>query len=172
MSIGPAISAFQKKIRGEETELRDHICKEMNALNLERCRCIPKEQPGADWRVLQTIVEEDPSREKYQVNIKQFCAAVQCKMLLNLIPKRELRMNAYTSSTGIAKMDLPAIENQRRYLDLPPSDSKFVLLDAVSSGIQYLSPTSKKKLGLEQRLRCDAGSASGALVLAKHSGET
>ena len=66
-SAGPAVSAFQKKIRGEETELREHICKEMNALNLERCRCIPKEQPGADWRVLQTIVEEDPSREKYQV---------------------------------------------------------------------------------------------------------
>ena len=36
---GPAISAFQKFIRGDNTILRDHICKEMNELNLERCRC-------------------------------------------------------------------------------------------------------------------------------------
>ena len=35
---GPAISAFQKSIRGDSTVLRDHICKEMNALNVERCR--------------------------------------------------------------------------------------------------------------------------------------
>ena len=61
-------------------------------------------------------------------------------------------MNAYTSSRGIAKTDLPAIENQRRYLDLPPSDSKSVLLDAVSSGKQYLSPTSNKKVGFKQKL--------------------
>ncbi len=64
---GPAVSAFQKRIRGEQTVLKDHICKEMNGLNLERCRCIPKEQPGADWRVLQQIVEKDPARENFQV---------------------------------------------------------------------------------------------------------
>lgn len=64
---GPAVSAFQKKIRGQETVLRDHICKEMNAMNLERCKCIPKEQPGADWRVLQQIVRDDPSRAMFQV---------------------------------------------------------------------------------------------------------
>ena len=51
--------------------LRDHICKEMNPLNLERCRCIPKNVPGADWRVLQEIVAADPSREKYQVHKTQ-----------------------------------------------------------------------------------------------------
>lgn len=62
------MSAFQRAIRGEESVLKDHICKEMNALNLERCRCVPKDQPGADWRVLQKIVEEDPSREKFQVS--------------------------------------------------------------------------------------------------------
>ena len=39
----------------------------MNALNLERCRCIPKNVPGADWRVLQELVAEDPSRELFQV---------------------------------------------------------------------------------------------------------
>lgn len=63
---GQAVSAFQKRVRGEEVVLRDHICKEMNRLNLERCRCIPKNQPGADWRVLQEIVEKDPSRETYE----------------------------------------------------------------------------------------------------------
>ena len=48
---GPAVSAFQRMIRGDNNVLRDHICKEMNELNLERCRCIPKNTPGADWRV-------------------------------------------------------------------------------------------------------------------------
>ena len=66
-NAGPPVSAFQKGIRGRATVLRDHICKEMNALNLERCRCIPKNVPGADWRVLQQIVAQDPSREKYEV---------------------------------------------------------------------------------------------------------
>ena len=61
------MSAFQKRVCDTEVVLRDHICKEMNPLNLERCRCIPKNQPGADWRVLQQIVEEDPSREKFEV---------------------------------------------------------------------------------------------------------
>lgn len=64
---GPAISAFQKKIRGNCTVLQDHICKQMNELNLERCRCIPKEVPGADWRCLEQLVAQDPSREMYKV---------------------------------------------------------------------------------------------------------
>ncbi|GFH06104.1 cytosine-specific methyltransferase [Haematococcus lacustris] len=59
-------SAFQRFIRGSTTVLRDHICKEMNELNLERCRCIPKNRPGCDWRELQRIIAEDPSREKYK----------------------------------------------------------------------------------------------------------
>ena len=65
--VGTAVSAFQKFIRGSSPELHDHICKEMNELNLERCRCIPKNVPGADWRVLQEVVAADPSREKYKV---------------------------------------------------------------------------------------------------------
>ena len=40
---------------------------EMNLLNLERCRCIPKDLPGADWRVLLELVAKDPSRELFQV---------------------------------------------------------------------------------------------------------
>ncbi|KAG2449363.1 hypothetical protein HYH02_005516 [Chlamydomonas schloesseri] len=74
------VSAFQRAIRGggghgaaaaaaaaagTSTEVRDHVVKAMNALNLERCRCIPKGEPGADWRVLLKIVAEDPSREKF-----------------------------------------------------------------------------------------------------------
>ena len=69
MHAGPAVSAFQKKIRGEETVLRDHICKQMNELNLERCRCIPKEVPGADWRCLEQLVAQDPARELYKVHL-------------------------------------------------------------------------------------------------------
>ena len=68
MHAGPAVSAFQKKIRGDETVLRDHICKQMNELNLERCRCIPKEVPGADWRCLEQLVARDPARELYKVH--------------------------------------------------------------------------------------------------------
>ncbi|KAL0027901.1 hypothetical protein WJX79_001540 [Trebouxia sp. C0005] len=63
---GPPVSAFQKKIRGECTVLRDHICKQMNELNLERCRCIPKEVPGADWRCLEQLVAQDPGREMFK----------------------------------------------------------------------------------------------------------
>ena len=61
------MSAFQKRIRNGATVLTDHICKEMNELNLERCSCIPKNVPGADWRVLLEIVAADPSRETFKV---------------------------------------------------------------------------------------------------------
>lgn len=33
-----AESAYQKKIRGSNSQLRDHICKEMNPVNLHRCK--------------------------------------------------------------------------------------------------------------------------------------
>lgn len=45
------VSWFQKKIRGNTTVLTDHISKEMNELNLIRCKKIPK-RPGADWHDL------------------------------------------------------------------------------------------------------------------------
>lgn len=48
---GDPISWFQKKIRGNSAVLTDHISKEMNELNLIRCKRIPK-RPGADWRDL------------------------------------------------------------------------------------------------------------------------
>lgn len=63
---GPPVSAFQKRIRNGATVLTDHICKEMNELNLQRCSCIPKNVPGADWRVLLEIVAADPSRETFK----------------------------------------------------------------------------------------------------------
>lgn len=45
------ISWFQKKIRGNTVLLSDHISKEMNELNLIRCKHIPK-RPGCDWHDL------------------------------------------------------------------------------------------------------------------------
>ncbi|XP_066333917.1 DNA (cytosine-5)-methyltransferase 1A-like isoform X3 [Miscanthus floridulus] len=45
------VSWFQKKIRGSTVLLSDHISKEMNELNLIRCRHIPK-RPGCDWHEL------------------------------------------------------------------------------------------------------------------------
>ncbi|KAL6767831.1 MET1 [Auxenochlorella protothecoides x Auxenochlorella symbiontica] len=62
---GEPVSAFQRAVRGGCPALYDHISKNMNELNLERCRCIPKGVPGADWRVLEEIVKSDPSREKF-----------------------------------------------------------------------------------------------------------
>ncbi|KAK3229411.1 hypothetical protein Dsin_001292 [Dipteronia sinensis] len=45
------VSWFQKKIRGDMLVLTDHISKEMNELNVIRCRKIPK-RSGADWHDL------------------------------------------------------------------------------------------------------------------------
>jgi len=45
------VSWFQKQIRGNMLALNDHISKEMNELNLIRCKRIPK-RPGCDWRDL------------------------------------------------------------------------------------------------------------------------
>lgn len=70
---GAPISAFQKAIRDGATTLLDHISKEMNELNMERCRCIPKLTPGADWRVLQEIVEAHPERTLYKVGDALVC---------------------------------------------------------------------------------------------------
>jgi DNA (cytosine-5)-methyltransferase 1 len=39
-------SAYQRFIRGKNTVLLDHVCKEMNELNLERCRYV--HVPGSD----------------------------------------------------------------------------------------------------------------------------
>ena len=63
------MSAFQRHVRGDCTVLTEHISKAMNELNLERCRCIPKDCPGADWRVLEQIVKADPTREKFKVGV-------------------------------------------------------------------------------------------------------
>ncbi|KAI9087979.1 hypothetical protein K1719_030309 [Acacia pycnantha] len=45
------VSWFQKNIRRDMAVLTDHISKEMNELNLIRCKKIPK-RPGTDWRDL------------------------------------------------------------------------------------------------------------------------
>lgn len=63
---GPAISAFQRHVRGNCSLLTEHISKQMNELNLERCRCIPKNCPGADWRVLEEIVAADPNKAEFK----------------------------------------------------------------------------------------------------------
>ena len=78
---GAPQSAFQRMIRSglpapassasaAAQPLFDHISKTMNELNLERCRCIPKGVPGADWRVLKKIVADDrklpADKQKYR----------------------------------------------------------------------------------------------------------
>ncbi len=64
---GPPQSDFQRGMRNGAEVLVDHVSKEMNEINLERCRCIPTNTPGADWRCLEAIVAADPSRETFKV---------------------------------------------------------------------------------------------------------
>lgn len=59
------LSSFQHQIRNNASVLLHHVCKGMNDLNLERCRCIPKNVQGADWRTLEQIVKNDPTRELF-----------------------------------------------------------------------------------------------------------
>lgn len=67
-------SAFQRMIRSglpsaendKQQPLFDHISKTMNELNLERCRCIPKGVPGADWRVLKKVVADDRKKPEHE----------------------------------------------------------------------------------------------------------
>jgi DNA (cytosine-5)-methyltransferase 1 len=59
-------TAFQISIRGSCDTLYDHVSKYMNDLNMERCKCIPKNCPGADWRVLEEIVNKDPSKKLFR----------------------------------------------------------------------------------------------------------
>jgi DNA (cytosine-5)-methyltransferase 1 len=63
---GKPVSSFQAFIRGSSQKIHDHISKEMNELNLHRCTLIPKNNPSADWRVLQAIVAEQPEMEKFK----------------------------------------------------------------------------------------------------------
>lgn len=66
---GPAVSGFQKAIRGSETVLQDHICKTMNALNMRRCELVPKNTPGADWRAIVLHVRSNPDDETFNVRL-------------------------------------------------------------------------------------------------------
>ena len=96
-SAGLPVSAFQEAIRGGAAVLRDHICKEMNELNLERCRCIPKSMPGADWRVLQEIVEAHPERTLYKVLQSSACihssmVGTACILKIYLVEIADTRM--------------------------------------------------------------------------------
>ena len=61
------MSEFQQCIRGNCDVLHDHISKMMNDLNLERCRNIPKNTPGADWRCLEELVKADPEKTLFKV---------------------------------------------------------------------------------------------------------
>jgi hypothetical protein len=56
-------------MRDGAAALTHHISKEMNELNLERCKCVPTNTPGADWRCLEALVRDDPSREKFKVKL-------------------------------------------------------------------------------------------------------
>ena len=60
-------------MRDGAAALTHHIAKEMNELNLERCKCIPTNTPGADWRCLEALVRDDPSREKFKVRQPAGC---------------------------------------------------------------------------------------------------
>merc|ERR1712241_1463006 len=56
-------SHFQKKIRGDQQVLRDHICKDMSALVEARMERIPV-APGSDWRDLPNSIVTLKNGEK------------------------------------------------------------------------------------------------------------
>lgn len=59
----PPQSAYQAALRANaHTALYDHQSDDMGRINLERCRYIPKDTPGADWHVLYDVVKADPSK--------------------------------------------------------------------------------------------------------------
>ncbi|WIA17375.1 hypothetical protein OEZ85_014235 [Tetradesmus obliquus] len=63
---GPPQSAYQAAMRQQAQQLLDHACKALTADDLERCIVIPKDTPGADWRVLEQVAAADPSRAVLQ----------------------------------------------------------------------------------------------------------
>jgi len=66
MDYGEApVSWFQRQIRGDCVRLTEHICKELNPLNFERCKHVPKLTPGADWHALEEVVEADESKRDF-----------------------------------------------------------------------------------------------------------
>ena len=64
------VSEFQKQIRGDEKELKDHICKTMNDLNMRRCELVPTESSGADWRSLVLHVQNKPEDAMFNVRFR------------------------------------------------------------------------------------------------------
>jgi hypothetical protein len=67
---GEPVSEFQQQVRGGESELKDHICKTMNELNMRRCELVPKNVPGADWRSLVLHVEKHPEDALFKVRLQ------------------------------------------------------------------------------------------------------
>lgn len=53
--------------------LRDHVCKGLTPLNMERTRLVPRNQPGADWRAFLEVVLRDPGRAVFQVGCGTRC---------------------------------------------------------------------------------------------------
>ncbi len=102
---GPPVSDFQKMVRGDETVLVHHISKTMNDLNLERCKCIPKNVTGADWRVLEEIVRNDPSREKFQVSKQGILRCSSCSAAL-LVSRHSRRDHSRNKSVAQRLDDL------------------------------------------------------------------
>lgn len=66
--------------------LRDHVCKGLTPLNMERTRLVPRNQPGADWRAFLEVVLRDPGRAVFQVSCGIRCGTVWMVMIVQAKP--------------------------------------------------------------------------------------
>ncbi|KAF8065926.1 MET1B [Scenedesmus sp. PABB004] len=63
-------TAYQRALRRGAAELTDHVPFMLNVDDLERVSLIPKDTPGADWRALAAIEENEPGRTTVNVRAR------------------------------------------------------------------------------------------------------
>ena len=63
-------SQFQRNMRKNSSELRDHICKEKDSLATKRMELVPK-TPGSNWKDLPNDRVEVGIVAKYEVSIEK-----------------------------------------------------------------------------------------------------
>ena len=159
----------------------------MNELNLERCRCIPKLTPGADWRVLQEIIEQHPERTLYKVRCTathRFYAwcpllayfaettyfAAACRLdipdLIGMIPQNDTLSCSHINGTYVRDAPLAGLRNH--YLRDMPGIMRHTAAGVLHKSGEWLS---KKKVFRQLKVMCwcVAGPTSSALVPAKYS---
>jgi DNA (cytosine-5)-methyltransferase 1 len=83
-------SAYQHDIRLGATRLRNHICKVLNEVNVQRCSLIPRES-NHDWRYLRILVESG----KVEALFKTPTMSKPAPLVPLCLPNSEARHNGW-----------------------------------------------------------------------------